>query len=175
MFVFQRYLLTMSTFWFQFSRMFVCTHIYHIYIYIYMYIYMFVFQRYWLKGGRGRRQNGRPYHGFVFCLFVCLFPRTKSIFSVTRRSRSDNVSESVHNSKNQVDWCDPGEWRYLLMRLWRLMILMKTRLKRNEDIQRSENSQWSGIVKEVKIVKEVMACDVSPVALFLLLIFRILV
>ena len=32
------------------------------------------------------------------------------------------VSESVSDSKNRVDWCDPGEWRYLLktllMRLW---------------------------------------------------------
>ena len=30
--------------------------------------------------------------------------------------RSD-VSESVSNSKNQVDWCDPGKWRYLLKTL----------------------------------------------------------
>ena len=51
------------------------------------------------------------------------------LFSVTRRSRSDvsqSVSESVRHSKNRVDWCDPGEWRYLLntliMWLWQLMI-----------------------------------------------------
>ena len=47
------------------------------------------------------------------------------IFSVTRRSWSDSVSESVSESVTllyRVDWCDPGEWRYplktLLMRLW---------------------------------------------------------
>ena len=38
---------------------------------------------------------------------------------------SQSVS-AVSDSKNRVDWCDPGEWRYLLktllMILWRLMI-----------------------------------------------------
>ena len=33
-----------------------------------------------------------------------------------------SVSQSVSDSKNRVDWCDPGEWRYLLRtlltRLW---------------------------------------------------------
>ena len=33
-----------------------------------------------------------------------------------------SVSEWVRDSKNRVDWCDPGEWRYLLRtlltRLW---------------------------------------------------------
>ena len=39
------------------------------------------------------------------------------VFSVMRRYRtnvSESVSEWVSNSKNRVDWCDPGEWRYLL-------------------------------------------------------------
>ena len=44
------------------------------------------------------------------------------------------VSESVGNSKNQVDWCGPGKWRYqlktLLMRHWQLMILMEMMLER---------------------------------------------
>ena len=50
---------------------------------------------------------------------------TKLFFSFTRRSWSDVseiVSESVSDSENRVDWCDPGEWRYLLRtlltRLW---------------------------------------------------------
>ena len=29
------------------------------------------------------------------------------------------VSEWVRHSKNRVDWCDPGEWRYLLKTLLR--------------------------------------------------------
>ena len=47
---------------------------------------------------------------------------------------SEWVSQWVSHSKKQVDWCDPGEWRYLLktllMRLWRLMIHMKMMLER---------------------------------------------
>ena len=41
------------------------------------------------------------------------------VFSVTRRSRSDSVTEWVSHSKNRVDWCDPGKWRYLLKTLLR--------------------------------------------------------
>ena len=41
---------------------------------------------------------------------------------------------SLSDSKNWLDWCDPGEWRYLLktllMRHWRLMIRMKMMLER---------------------------------------------
>ena len=44
-------------------------------------------------------------------------------------SVSEWVGESLSHSKKRVDWCDPGEWRYLLktllMRLWQLMILME--------------------------------------------------
>ena len=47
------------------------------------------------------------------------------LFSVTRRSWSDNVSEWVSEwvtLLNRVGWCYPGEWRYLLRtllkRLW---------------------------------------------------------
>ena len=29
------------------------------------------------------------------------------------------VSQSLSDSKNRVDWCDPGEWRYLLKTLLR--------------------------------------------------------
>ena len=36
--------------------------------------------------------------------------------SVMRRYRT-NVSHSVTDSKNRVNWCDPGEWRYLLRTL----------------------------------------------------------
>ena len=43
------------------------------------------------------------------------------------------VTLSFSHSKNRVDWCDPGEWRYLLkillMRLWRLMILLEMMLE----------------------------------------------
>ena len=53
------------------------------------------------------------------------------VFSVMRRYRtnvSHSVTESVSDSKNRVDWCYPGEWRYLLktlhMWLWRLRILI---------------------------------------------------
>ena len=45
-------------------------------------------------------------------------PNLSMIFSVTRRSWSDNVSESV-TLLNRVDLCDPGEWRYLL---WSLLM-----------------------------------------------------
>ena len=61
----------------------------------------------------------------VFCLWC--------FFSVMRRYRT-KVSKWVGNSKNQVDWCGPGKWRYqlktLLMRHWQLMILMEMMLER---------------------------------------------
>ena len=53
------------------------------------------------------------------------------VFSVMRRYRT-RVSEWV-TLLNRLDWCDPGEWRYLLkillMRLWRLMILLEMMLE----------------------------------------------
>ena len=56
-------------------------------------------------------------------LHILALQKRPFIFSVTRRSRSDSVSqwvsESVSDSKNRVDWCDPGEWRYLLKTLLR--------------------------------------------------------
>ena len=79
---------------------------------------------------------------FQIVLTLSFFVSVLSIFfSVTRRSRSDSVSEwvseSVTDSKNRVDWCDPGEWRYLLnsllIRLWRFMILMEMMLVRGGD------------------------------------------
>ena len=60
------------------------------------------------------------------------FFQKKSFFSVMRRYRT-RVSYWVTDSKNRVYWCDPGEWRYLLkillMRLWRLMILLEMMLE----------------------------------------------
>ena len=68
---------------------------------------------------RHRWENLKPFErAFLGTWQIAFFC---SIFSVTRRSRSDGVSESVRHSKNWVDWCDPGEWWYLL-KTW-LMLL----------------------------------------------------
>ena len=48
-----------------------------------------------------------------------------AIFSVTRRSRSDSVSQWV-TLLNRVNWCDPGEWRYLLRTLLTRLVINDT-------------------------------------------------
>ena len=47
-------------------------------------------------------------------------PTWVNLFSVMRRYRinvSYSVSQWVTDSKNRVNWCDPGEWGYLLRTL----------------------------------------------------------
>ena len=63
-----------------------------------------------------------------------------TLFSVTRRSRSDSVRLSVRHSKNRVDWCDPGEWRYLL----------KTLLRDSADL--IINDTYGGDVREIVVL-----------------------
>ena len=86
-----------------------------------------------IESSRGKNVRSHFPNGFFFCIWTLhklwmLSSATLNlsmIFSVTRRSWSDNVSESVSQwvtLLNRVDWCDPGEWRYLLRtlltRLW---------------------------------------------------------
>ena len=52
------------------------------------------------------------------------------------------VSQSLSDSKNRVDWCDPGEWRYLL----------KTLL--------SDSDTYGGDVREIVV----LVMDVDKVA-----------
>ena len=64
----------------------------------------------------------------IFRRWICLAQRRGFQFLASQDalevivSVSQSVSESVSDSKNRVDWCDPGEWRYLLRtlltRLW---------------------------------------------------------
>ena len=68
------------------------------------------------------RDNGLWRHSMVTALPSMQWSNFSlfSILSVTRRSRSDSVSQSVSQSVtllNRDDWCDPGEWRYLLRTL----------------------------------------------------------
>ena len=70
------------------------------------------------------QQNGHSNLPPVTCesldsreLFWNFTSQSRVIFSVMRRYRTNVsywVTESVRHSKNRVDWCDPGEWRYLL-------------------------------------------------------------
>ena len=60
---------------------------------------------------------------------------------------------------NQLDWCDPGEWRYrlkpLLMRLWRLMILREIMLKVVNGVL---------VIEVYKVADEVANMEVDKVA-----------
>ena len=63
----------------------------------------------------------------------------------------------VSDSKNWLDWCDPGEWRYLLkillMRLWWLMILSEMMLEVVIGVMVMEVNKVADEVTEMEIDK----------------------
>ena len=82
------------------------------------------------RGGLGTVHILRNTIWSLMHFFLCIYK-----ISIMRRYRtriSYWVSEWV-TLLNRLDWCDPGEWRYLLkillMRLWQLMILLETMLE----------------------------------------------